>query len=265
MNRINFLIVPGCLFLAVSASAWDQNEDLLAAARKGDLDAVQSFVAKGAAIEAKTPYGQTPLYLAAMSGHTKVVEYLLGKGANVDVKDTFYKAPLTAFVLQRKHYDVAKLLIATGKLDMDEVITGVVGTGRTELVTAALATGKVKPESLSKALGIAQDEKKQEIAELLVKAGAKPPDPGVAVEAKMLESYAGSYKSAALPLEIKVSPRDGKLVMQATGQPEFGLKAKSEKLFANEAFRIEIEFKDADSFALRQGGQSYDFKKAGAQ
>src|SRR4051794_28091330 len=92
--------------------ATDANDDLLAASRAGDLVAVKSSIEKGAAVETKTPYGQTPLYLAAMNGHEEVVRFLLDKGATTDVRDTFYKAPMLGFVLQRKHWEVAKLLIA---------------------------------------------------------------------------------------------------------------------------------------------------------
>ena len=94
-----------CLFLvsAFTAFAWDANEDLLSASRAGDLAAAKAALEKGAALEAKTPYGQTPLYLAAMSGHEEIVRFLLDKGATSDVMDTFYKAPMLAFVLQRKY------------------------------------------------------------------------------------------------------------------------------------------------------------------
>src|SRR5947209_5684527 len=95
-----------CLILAIAIPllAADVNEELLDAARKGDLVSVKALLAKGAAIETKTPYGQTPLYLAAMNGRADVVEFLLDKGASTDVRDTFYKAPILAFVLMRKHY-----------------------------------------------------------------------------------------------------------------------------------------------------------------
>jgi ankyrin repeat protein len=59
-----------CLLFATALAlfAWDATGDLLDAARKGDLDTVKALIGKGAPLEAKTAYGQTPLYLAAMSG-----------------------------------------------------------------------------------------------------------------------------------------------------------------------------------------------------
>jgi ankyrin repeat protein len=78
-------------------------------------------------LEAKTPYGQTPLYLAAMGGHQDIVGYLLDKGARTDVHDTFCKAALLDFVLDRKHYAVAKLIIAKGNGNLDEQLKLVAG------------------------------------------------------------------------------------------------------------------------------------------
>ena len=104
-----------CLVLGVQlALGGDMEDALLAAARKGDLDSVKTLCEKGAALEAKTPYGQTPLYLAAMNGHDEVVRFLIEKGANTEVKDTFYKASVLDFTLQRKHFGIAKMLIAKG-------------------------------------------------------------------------------------------------------------------------------------------------------
>lgn len=247
------------LTAALTLSAADVSEELLTAARNGDLAAVKALVEKGAAIETKTSYGQTPLYLAAMSGHQDVVEFLLSKGASTDVHDTFYKAPMLVFVLQRKHYDVAKALIAKGSGSPDDDLSAV-GTRNAEMVQAVLNKGKPSQASLDKFYEIALDQKQDAAAELLKKAGAQPPAPPVQVDAKVLESYAGSYKSEQLPFEIKVFVKEGKLYLQATGQPEFAPKPKSATVFEFPAFRLAVEFDSASSFTLKQGGD-FRFKK----
>jgi ankyrin repeat protein len=93
-------------------------------------------------LEAKTPYGQTALYLSAMNGHEDIVRYLLDKGANTNVRDTFYKAPMLGFVLQRKHREVAKLLVSKST-NLDQDLGDVADTGRADLVQAVLARGKL--------------------------------------------------------------------------------------------------------------------------
>jgi Ankyrin repeats (3 copies) len=248
--------------LALSAAI---DDDLLQAARKGDLTTVKALVGKGAAIETKTSYGQTPLYLAAMSGHTDVVAFLLDKGASADVRDTFYKAPMLAFVLQRKHYGVAKMLIAKGAGSLDENLSAVTGTGNIELVQAVLDKGKPSQSALDKSYEIALERKQSEIAELLKKAGAQAPAPPVQVDAKVLESYTGTYKSEQFPLEIKAFVKEGKLYMQAAGQPEFAPKAKSPTVFEFAPARLEVEFDSASSFTLKQMGTNFKYKKVAPQ
>ena len=66
------------------------DDDLLTAARKGDLPGVKALLEKGAALEAKSRYGQTPLFFAARNGHEEIVKFLLAKGASAEVNDTFY-------------------------------------------------------------------------------------------------------------------------------------------------------------------------------
>jgi hypothetical protein len=77
--------------------------------------------------------------------------------------------------------------------------------------------------------------------------------------------YAGTYKSDQVPLDIKVFVKEGNLYMQATGQPEFPLKATSATQFEFAPARVEVEFDSASSFTLKQGGGSFRFKKAVTQ
>ena len=256
-----------CLFLAMAAAlfAWDVNQDLLDAARKGDLDTVKALVEKGATIEAKTTYGQTPLYLAAMSGHEAVVQFLLDKGAKTDVTDTFYKASILDFVLERKHYAVARLIIAKGNGNADEQLKAVAEAQQPDLVQLVLEKGKPTQPILDSTYEAALTSNKKEVAELLKKAGAHEPPPPVVVDAKVLESYAGTFKTDAIPLDIKVFVKEGKLYLQATGQSEFAPKPKSPTVFEMAAYHLEVEFDSPNTFTLKQGGQTFKFKKAVTQ
>ena len=246
---------------ALAVFAADGNEDLLSAARSGDLAAVKAAIEGGAALETKTPYGQTPLYLAAMNGHEEVVRFLLDKGASADVTDTFYKAPMLAFVIQRKHWGVAKLLAAKS-VNPDKTLGDVAGTGKADLVQAVLTSGKPSQASLDKAYESALDRKQAEVADLLKKAGAHEPAPPVTVDAAVLAGYEGAYKSEQIPLEIKVFVKDGRLNVQAATQPELATKALSATRFVFTPAQIEFEFDGADGFTLKQGGQTFKFKKA---
>ena len=136
MHRLACLVFA----TAMALTAGDVNDDLLTAARQGDLDTVKALIEKGASLETKTPYGQTPLYLAAMSGHQAVVQFLLDKGAKTDVTDTFYKASMLDFVVQRKHYAVAKAIVAKGNGNADEQLKAV--ADQADLVQAVLEKGK---------------------------------------------------------------------------------------------------------------------------
>lgn len=255
MRLIALLVFASALVLA-----GDANQDLLSASRAGDLAAAKAAVENGAAIETKTPYGQTPLYLAAMNGHEAVVRFLLDKGASSDVQDTFYKAPMLGFVVQREHWDIAKLLIGKSTRP-DESLGEVADSGRADLVQAVLASGKPSQAALDKAYEAALDKKQAEVGDLLKKAGAHDPAPAVAVDAALLASYAGTYKSDQIPIEIKVSAREGKLYLQAVGQPELATKALSATRFGFAPAQIEVEFDAPDSFTLKQGGQTFKFKR----
>lgn len=252
-----------CLVFATVAAlgAADATDDLFAAARKGDLETVKTLLDKGAPLEAKTSYGQTPLYLAAMNGHQALVQFLLDKGATVDVEDTFYQESLLSFVLQRKHYAVAKMLIAKSHANVDAELKEVAKSGQADLVAAVIQKGPPSQKTLDDLYEKALEPKHTEVADVLKKSGAHEPAPPFAVDPKVLESYTGSYKTEQLPFDIKVFVKDGQLAFQATGQDSFTPKAKSATLYAFPRYGLEIEFDSPAAFTLRQGGGTFKFKK----
>lgn len=198
-----------------------------------------------------------------MSGHEAVVQYLLDKGANTDITDTFYKASMLDFVMQRKHYAVARLIIAKGAGNPDEQLQAV--ADRADLVQAVLEKGKPSQAVLDSTYEGALSDNKKDVAELLKKAGAHEPPPPVVVDAKVLESYAGMFKTDAIPLDIKVFVKEGKLYLQATGQPEFAPKPKSPTVFAMAPYNLVVEFDSPASFTLKQGSLTAKYKKVVTQ
>jgi uncharacterized protein YciI len=94
---------------------------------------------------------------------------------------------------------------------------------------------------------------------------AEAAKPAVAVDPKTLESYSGTYKSEQIPLDVKALVRDGKLFLQATGQPELPLKAVSATQFEFAQAGIVVEFDSPSSFTLKQRGVISRFKKTVAQ
>ena len=100
---------------------------------------------------------------------------------------------------------------------------------------------------------------------MLKKAGAKEPAPPVTIDAKVLETYAGAYKTDQFPIGIKVFVKEGKLYLQADGQPEFTPKPKSATVFEFAPAQLQVEFDTAAGFTLKQGGMTFKFKKVVAQ
>lgn len=89
------------------------HETLREAAENGDLTDVKRHLKRGADVNARDNFGETPLFLAVFKGHKDVAELLIAKGAMVNVKAKNNATPLHYAAMQG-HTDVAELLIAKG-------------------------------------------------------------------------------------------------------------------------------------------------------
>ena len=247
-------------------SKQELNDQLFEAVRKGDAAGVTAALDKGADVNAKFRYGSTALFKAAERGNAEVAKILLDRGADVTVKDTFYNATAMTWALDGKHIGVVKLLLEKSTEDVDDVLLTGTQEGNEELVKVALDRGGAKAETLTVALITATDGKNTAIADLLTKAGAKPP---FQVDDATLQSYAGKYKGEPGP-EATVTVKDGKLLVSGfTRQPQ-PLIALDKTTFRPLAFNgivltFNVEAGKVTGIAFKQGPGTTQLKRIDSQ
>lgn len=260
---LTFSILLSGLSANAQTSKQQLNDQMWEAVRRGDAAAVTSLLDKGAEVNAKFRYGATALFKAAERGHTEIVKILLARGADVTVKDTFYGATAMTWALDNKHVEVVRALLEKDASSVNDVLTTGVSEGNSALVEMAIARGGVKSETLTAALvGAMEDKEKAPIAEMLRKAGAKPP---FDVDAATLQSYAGRYKPDTGG-EIVFTLKDGKLSAQPANQGPIALMALDKTTFRPVAFEgIVVTFTVADNrvsgFTLKQGPNTTIYKR----
>jgi ankyrin repeat protein len=268
---------PAILLLAVSAAASpiisldDTIEAFFAAARKGDVAAVEAMLKNGVDANAKWRYDQTALFPACDRGYIEVVKVLLAHGAKVDVHDSFYHATPMTWALDHAHYDIVKLLVQNGG-SRDDALQGAVDGNQPDLVKFVLDSGTVKPATLTRALSAAVKAKHDDIAEMLKKAGAvSAPAANFKVDEATLKSYVGSYKpNTAGPPDLDFTFTDGKLMLAPSGQPHLTMAAFDKVKFTTVEFdAITITFNVEDGkvtgLTLLQGGMTFPYKKVEAK
>jgi ankyrin repeat protein len=238
------------------------NDQLYEAVRKGDAAAVTTLLDRGADVNAKFRYGATALFKAAERGNADVVKLLIDRGADVKVKDSFYNATAMTWALDGKHTNVVRLLLEKNGDAAEDVL--MVGTRESneELVKIALASGGIKPESLTVALVVASGEKNPVILEMLKKAGAVPP---LEIDAATLQSYAGKYKGDPGP-EITLTAKEGTLFVTGFGRGEQRLMPLDKTTFRPLGFgglnlTFNVEAGKVVGIAMKQGQNTTQLKR----
>src|ERR1035437_7215038 len=114
LSIFSLVLVLSLSHLAAGQAVPNSSDDqLLAAAVKGDMATVRQSLANGANIEAKDNKDNTALIKAAMYDKTEIMNLLLDRGANIEARNRTGSTPLidTAFI---GNVDVVKLLLARG-------------------------------------------------------------------------------------------------------------------------------------------------------
>jgi hypothetical protein len=191
------------------APAPTKAEQLQDAARKGDVAAVKQLLDSGVDVNTKFRYNATALIYACDAGNVDLVKVLLDRGADMNVKDTFYGfTPLMLAVSPARkrtaaHAEIAKLLIAKGAAGKEDALPAAIDDGDVDMVKTILDSGGIPAAKLTDALEAAKIQKKPEIAALLEKAGARPPEE-FKIDPALLAKYAGIYKGGQNDLEVAV-------------------------------------------------------------
>jgi len=259
------------ILFPLAIAAQDLNDELWAAARKGDAPAVKALLAKGAEVNAKLRYGTTALSYAADRGHLEVVKILVEHGAELNIKGTFYNSPPLMWAAYNGHTAVVKFLLEKGSEGKDTALMLGVENDNLEMVNAALAVGGIKEETLTSALTSATQGNKTAIIEALKKAGAAPAKlPDFKIDPAVLQTYIGVYKNNDIGMEMTFKVENGKLIGSIPGQPALTYAPVDNNNFkAVEFSGIAITFNVTNNqvadFTLKQGERSFIFKRATAE
>ncbi len=246
----------------------DRGTELHEAARRGDVAAVRTLLDAGVPVDIKSEYGATALSFACDKGRAEVVKLLIERGADINVADTFYQATPIVWAASNGHGEVVRLLVDAGA-DAAGALGMAVQRDKLDVVRAVLASGKVKPESLSGTLAAAKAAGKAEVVKLLEEAGVKPPPPASAkIDPAILETYAGRYENDQFSLVMSVA--DGNLQVSFMNQPPMALGAVDAthfRLLVYEAVSVEFKSEGGKVTAVEvdQAGSKMTAKRVEAQ
>lgn len=235
-------MTAGALFLllglaaqAAPAAAAATPDALLAAVRSSDLAGVRAALDGGVAVDAPFRYERTALSFAADRGQLEIARLLLDRGADPNKKDTFYGATAMTWASDKGHVAMVRLLLERGAAADGQLLETAVEKADPEFVALALEKTKPSADDLAVALATAREAGNDELAQQLVKAGARPPKPAdFVVEPEQLAAYSGAYRDER-GNELRFEVREGKLVCGNCGPQPMVLGAEDRLTFREAA------------------------------
>ncbi len=165
------------------------NESLHHAVIARDIGLIESLISQGADVNAKNRQSFTALHTAIMYSSREVVELLISKGADVGAQDNRGNTPLY-FACIKGDPNAAGLIIAKGaninakNSEGQTPLYAAVDAGFRDVVELLITKGADINAQVGNdnALSLAQKKGNSEIADLLLKSGAKEPVAGLADE-----------------------------------------------------------------------------------
>jgi len=150
-------------------------------AAMGDMRGVDSFLAKGVAVDTRDEHGWTPLFWAIRMGQIEMVKLLIAQGADVNLETKSQETPLRHAVRGVGIVDIVQLLVTNGA-DVNAASRGMtplhfaVVDRHKEVAEVLIANGadvNAKTARGLTPLDLAKRAEHREIVELLRKHGAK--------------------------------------------------------------------------------------------
>lgn len=151
---------------------------LMNAATAGHLDAARVLVGAKARVNARNQFGESPLMMASIRGHRTIVEYLIQQGADLNPPSW---TPLM-FAAVKGHVEIVELLLARGANVNAASENGTTALmlaareGSLDTVLALIERGaavNLRNLAGATALGMALEGKRQDVASILLRAGAE--------------------------------------------------------------------------------------------
>jgi len=244
--------------------AGEPEESLWAAARQGDVKAIESLLAKGVDVNAKTHYGATALWFAAYKSRLDAVKFLIAHKADLNAADSVWGGTPLGLAVEEDNAAIVKVLLEAGATNADAALLAALNSGSSEVVRTLLEKGRIKTELLSAAL-VVTPPKRSEIVELLKKGGAKPAGSvDFGYQGQSLTPFTGVFESPN-GLRYNIAVKDGLLVgrsdnggvllLQGTGTGEFQpLTRTTTIIFERKGGRI-------TGFVLREGKTDLIFER----
>jgi len=231
------------------------SDQFLEAAKKGDVTELKKLLDQGVNVDSKSKYGVTALGFACSKGQLDAVQLLIERGANVNAEDTFYHATPISWAIENGHNDIVKFLLQKGA-NPDDAFISTIYQNDPEALKMILANAKISPEKLNEGLGIATQNKSDAVIKILQDAGAiVKQETAVKVAPEVLQSYVGKFKNPDGD-EVVLTAQEGSLNAQLQGQ-QFKLNPKDDKSFGIEGmsdYLVEFHSEDgkANSFTIKR-------------